>query len=91
MCLGVCNSTGEFKKSLFSCRQSAVQAAAAAASQINQKLGAGNMNVQPPNVPMGMGPHAGLGAVVNIEWCVPDKMVGLSKYLNSSYLFNQHN
>ncbi len=61
------------------CRQSAVQAAAAAASQINQKLGAGNMNVQPPQVPMGMGPHAGLGAVVNIEWCVPDKMVGLSK------------
>lgn len=53
-----------------------LQAAAAAASQINQKLGtAGN-----PHAPMGgMGLHTGMGVAINEEWSVPDRMVGLSK------------
>ncbi len=29
--------------------------------------------------PMGLGPRAGLGAVINQEFAVPDRMVGLSK------------
>ena len=36
--------------------------------------------MNPQNPGMGLGPHAGLGAVVNENWSVPDKMVGLSEY-----------
>ena len=53
---------------------SGLQAAAAAASQINQKLGT-TSNAPPPIGGLGM--HAGMGAVLNEEWQVPDRMVGL--------------
>ena len=45
--------------------------------------------MNPQNPGMGLGPHAGLGAVVNIEWSVPDKMVGLSEcsYFLSPFCF----
>ena len=59
-------------------RSQAVQAAAAAASQLNQKLGTTNAGGPPPLGQLG-GPHAGLGAVVNEDFRVPDRMVGLSK------------
>jgi far upstream element-binding protein len=62
-------------------RSQAASAAAAAAAQINQKLGM-TPNPTPAQPPLGLGvgsagPHAGLGAVVNEEYSVPDRMVGL--------------
>ena len=54
----------------------AVQQAAAAASQLNQKLGMSSAGGPPP-----VG-NLGHHAVVNEEFHVPDSMVGLSEYLN---------
>ena len=67
----------------FFSRQNAAAAAAAAASQINQKLG--SMGGGPVPAGMNMGgpgpnPHMGMGPVVNEEFQVPDRMVGLSKF-----------
>ena len=39
------------------------------------------------HAPMGMGgPHLGMGPVVNEEFQVPDRMVGLSKYIVVPYV-----
>jgi len=55
-------------------RSAAAAAAAAAAAQINQKLGA----TTPSQPPLGgLGPNIGIGAVINEDWNVPDRMVGL--------------
>lgn len=68
-------------------RTSAAQVAAAAASQINAKLGITSPAGQPPAIGQpdlsGMpqphlgGPHAGLGMVTTEDYSVPDRMVGL--------------
>jgi len=57
-------------------RSAAAAAAAAAAAQINQKLGA----TTPSQPPLGgLGPNIGIGAVINEDWNVPDRMVGLNQ------------
>ena len=63
----------------------AQQAAAAAAAKINQQLGVSQGNKpmipgmsSPPGPKPGM---PGLGMVVTEDYAVPDKLVGLSKYI----------
>ncbi len=77
----------KFFSSLFRASQAA-QAAAAAASQINAKLGitsqspAGMDNGDGPSQmggPPGMGPPMGMGGIATENFSVPDRMVGLSK------------
>ena len=70
----------------------AAQAAAAAASQINAKLGlAGSTptsNTSAPSMNSSIGssgPHAGLGMVTTENYQVPDRMVGLSKFLGDDF------